>query len=600
MKKSFFTLALIVVALTVISHAQTNVFPTSGSVGIGTTAPDASAILEMQTTTKGLLVPRMTKTQRDAIVAPANGLLIYQTNASPGFYFYTGGAWQSLASKGPNKTLSNLQPTAINQSLVPNAGGTLDLGTAANTWDDVYTQKVQFPSGEQMVPFNPDYMDFNITPTDDIAINLGSPTKRFSGVFTEGIYFADGTTQYTAGGGGGAETDPQVGANTVDFIPRWNGSALTSGMLQDNNTSVFIGSSLYSLGSKMSVENTSTTRNLYLVNGLTGTGTQEGLRVWLQSFSTGTKAGISNSVWQSNSGTGTIYGVNQDIQKYGTGTGYGLYNTFDILGASTNYGSYTNMIGGTGTMTGQYINLNNSGSQYGVYTLMGNSTGTHIGYYVSSTGTDGSHYGLFSQVSTANTAAYSAYLVGKVYASGNVGIGTSSPATKLHVEGGTDAALGSGGYITTGATNSTNIAIDNNEIMARNNGLASTLYLNNDGGNISMCYAGGNVMIGASVPAAGYLLSVDGKVMCEELKVLMSESWPDYVFGDAYHLPTLYEVEASIKQNKHLPGIPSAEEVEKNGIAVGEMQVKMMEKIEELTLYVIELQKQIDELNGQH
>ena len=109
-----------------------------------------------------------------------------------------------------------------------------------------------------------------------------------------------------------------------------------------------------------------------------------------------------------------------------------------------------------------------------------------------------------------------------------------------------------------------------------------------------MGYAGGNVMIGASVPATGYLLSVDGKVMCEELKVQMSGSWPDYVFADDYTLPTLYELEASIKQNKHLPGIPSAAVVEAEGIEVGAMQVQMMEKIEELTLYIIELQKQID------
>ena len=141
--------------------------------------------------------------------------------------------------------------------------------------------------------------------------------------------------------------------------------------------------------------------------------------------------------------------------------------------------------------------------------------------------------------------------------------------------------------------------MDNNEIMARNNGATSTLYLNNDGGDVSMCYAGGNVMIGASVPATGYLLSVDGKVMCEELKVQMSGSWPDYVFADDYTLPTLYELEASIKQNKHLPGIPSAAVVEAEGIEVVAMQVQMMEKIEELTLYIIELQKQIDALKAE-
>ena len=61
----------------------------------------------------------------------------------------------------------------------------------------------------------------------------------------------------------------------------------------------------------------------------------------------------------------------------------------------------------------------------------------------------------------------------------------------------------------------------------------------------------------------------------------------------------MYELEASIKQNKHLPGIPSAAVVEAEGIEVGAMQVQMMEKIEELTLYIIELQKQIDALKAE-
>jgi trimeric autotransporter adhesin len=65
-------------------NAQTNTFPSSGAAGIGTTTPDASSLLEIKSTSKGLLIPRMTLTQRNAIAAPATGLMIYQTN-SPGF-----------------------------------------------------------------------------------------------------------------------------------------------------------------------------------------------------------------------------------------------------------------------------------------------------------------------------------------------------------------------------------------------------------------------------------------------------------------------------------------------------------------------------------
>jgi hypothetical protein len=177
-----------------------------------------------------------------------------------------------------------------------------------------------------------------------------------------------------------------------------------------------------------------------------------------------------------------------------------------------------------------------------------------------------------------------------------IGIGTTVPQVRLHVSGGTDAEPASGGYIVAGSTTSANLAIDNNEIMARNNGVPSTLYFNDDGGDLVMCYEGGNVMIGTKTPAAGYILSVDGKGMFEEIKVQISSNWPDYVFDDNHKLPSLYDLESSIKTQKHLPGIPSAKEINKEGILIGDMQTKMMEKIEELTLYIISLQKQIDEL----
>lgn len=80
------------------AKAQTNTFPSTGAAGIGTTTPNATSLLEIQSTKKGLLIPRMTKNQRDAINSPATGLLIYQTNVTPGFYYYDGSAWQPISS----------------------------------------------------------------------------------------------------------------------------------------------------------------------------------------------------------------------------------------------------------------------------------------------------------------------------------------------------------------------------------------------------------------------------------------------------------------------------------------------------------------------
>ena len=92
----------------------------------------------------------------------------------------------------------------------------------------------------------------------------------------------------------------------------------------------------------------------------------------------------------------------------------------------------------------------------------------------------------------------------------------------------------------------------------------------------------------------GYKLRVYGKIISEEVRVQLKTAWPDYVFGKNYKLRSLPEIEKYIAENNHLPNIPAAAEVEKSGIALGEMQSKMMEKIEELTLYIIELNKRLD------
>ncbi len=96
----------------------------------------------------------------------------------------------------------------------------------------------------------------------------------------------------------------------------------------------------------------------------------------------------------------------------------------------------------------------------------------------------------------------------------------------------------------------------------------------------------------------GYKLYVADGILTEKLKVSpkTTADWADYVFDKKYELRTLTEVEKFINENKHLPGVPSAQEVVDNGIDVAKMDAKLLEKIEELTLYVIQLQKQIDEL----
>lgn len=103
----------------------------------------------------------------------------------------------------------------------------------------------------------------------------------------------------------------------------------------------------------------------------------------------------------------------------------------------------------------------------------------------------------------------------------------------------------------------------------------------------------GKVGIGTSTPQAK--LAVNGDVFATKIKVTQT-GWPDYVFHHNYNLPSLPEVEMFIKNNQHLPDIPSAAEVDKNGLDLGEMNKKLLQKVEELTLYIIEQQKTITDL----
>lgn len=107
----------------------------------------------------------------------------------------------------------------------------------------------------------------------------------------------------------------------------------------------------------------------------------------------------------------------------------------------------------------------------------------------------------------------------------------------------------------------------------------------------------GRVAIGNDF-AAGFKLSVDGRVACEEVLVDMNADWPDYVFESEYNFRSLEEVQQHIDEKGHLPNVPSAQEVADNGIEVGEMNRILMEKVEELTLYIIEQNKQISDLSS--
>jgi hypothetical protein len=102
----------------------------------------------------------------------------------------------------------------------------------------------------------------------------------------------------------------------------------------------------------------------------------------------------------------------------------------------------------------------------------------------------------------------------------------------------------------------------------------------------------GNVGIGTISPNS-YKLAVEGTIGASEVVVTLTRPWPDYVFENEYELSSLPALEEYVRRNKHLPEIPTAEEIKEKGLSLGEMNTLMLKKVEELTLHLIEMNKQL-------
>ncbi|MDO5969786.1 fibronectin type III domain-containing protein [Flavivirga aquimarina] len=179
---------------------------------------------------------------------------------------------------------------------------------------------------------------------------------------------------------------------------------------------------------------------------------------------------------------------------------------------------------------------------------------------------------------------------------------------KIYKDGVLEATLGNIlTYQVTGLTAATSydftvtaLDIAGNESVVSNTMTITTDVISSGGGsgnwslnNEDVYYNTGNVGIGTNTPDEK--LAVNGNIHAKEVRVDLN-NWPDYVFTKTYNLPTLKEVEEHIKEKGHLPNIPSAKEVEAKGILLGDMNAKLLEKIEELTLYILEQEKQLNQL----
>jgi hypothetical protein len=165
-------------------NAQTNKFPSTGAAGIGTTTPDSSSLLEIKSTKKGLLIPRMTLAQRNAIASPATGLMIFQTNSTPGFYYYNGSVWTAVSANyfpgtGISIIANGIFNTAPDQTVVLNSGsgisatGTYPNFTVTNSAPDK-TVVLNNGTGISVTGTYPNFTVTNSAPDKTVVLNNGT------------------------------------------------------------------------------------------------------------------------------------------------------------------------------------------------------------------------------------------------------------------------------------------------------------------------------------------------------------------------------------------------------------------------------------------
>jgi hypothetical protein len=205
-----------------------------------------------------------------------------------------------------------------------------------------------------------------------------------------------------------------------------------------------------------------------------------------------------------------------------------------------------------------------------------------------------------------------------VTSGGNVGVGTASPSVQFDIESSsspafklTDGTQANGYLLESDASGNAKWvnplwSLSGSNIHNTNSG---NVGIGTSSPVVALDVQGGVVRIGSvsnsndwsSTNTSGYSLYVQGGVLAEKFKCALSTTsdWSDYVLDKGYKLKPLSEVETYISQNHHLPGVPSAEDVKCDGIDMADMDATLLKKIEELTLYMLKQQKEIESLRTQ-
>ena len=534
----------------------------SGNVGIGTTTPGASLdVVGSFKLTNGTQGPGK------VLTSDANGLTSWQSTSS---LVGPQGPAGPQGATGPQGTTGAGYLATSSSSLV--------IGTGSKT---LTTQSgLAYLPAERVRIANSasNYMEGTVTSYSGTSMVINIDRVVGSGTFS--------AWNIGVAGDVGASGSGSV-SGTTNYISKFiSSSSLGNSLLFDNGTSIGVGTSTPNVGAKVDVNGSIWRNQSVRVNAdndailLVGTSTSTTPTNILFSKQ------AANAYWYCKMGLGSgkffLNSLNDSMMTINVQGGYTGLNV-------TNPNARLDICQPYNFTEPAFRIRANSGTSSDFYSL-------GIKPYAVSASNVGYEFRTTNNGGTTNSSTM--VLTGD----GKTGLGLTDPKGRLDIYqpyNATEPALRIRSNTTAGFTDNYNMSIQPSVISSANVGyLFGTT---NNGGvytNYPLVLSGdGRVAMNTTTPANGYQLTVNGKVICTELRVQLAP-FPDYVFESSYNLKPLSQVEAFIKEHKHLPGMPSAVEVESNAMNVGDIELKLVEKVEELTLHLIEQQKEIETLKA--